>query len=43
MIKPLWPVTKLSLCPYCTSWAPLTMMSACRSNGFTSFSLAGIA
>src|SRR3984893_17810220 len=25
-IKPLWPVTKLSLCPYCASRAPLTMI-----------------
>jgi hypothetical protein len=40
-IKPLWPVTKLSLCPYCASRAPLTMMSACGSNRLNSFSPAG--
>src|ERR1700694_5887070 len=37
-IKPLLPVTRLSLCPYCTSRTPLTMMSACGSNRLTSFS-----
>src|SRR6266567_8299296 len=40
-IKPLLPVTRLSLCPYCTSRTPLTMMSACGSNRLTSFSPAG--
>ena len=42
-IKPLLPVTRLSLWPYCTSRLPLTMMSACGSNRLTSFSPAGTA
>ena len=37
------PVARLSLCPYCTSRPPLTMMSACGSAKLTSFSPAGTA
>ena len=42
-IRPLLPVTRLSLWPYWTSRPPLTMMSACGSNRLTSFSPAGTA
>jgi hypothetical protein len=34
---------QVELCPYCTSRAPLRMMSACGSNRLTSFSPAGTA
>src|ERR1700738_1741853 len=40
-IKPLLPVARLSLCPYCTARPPLTMMSACGSNRLTRFSPPG--